>query len=118
MAFINKANKGSNASETSLEAIEGRLWNLEHEDLIDLALEFDESPMRYFTKQSLVQMNYLKRHYINQLAHAFFENPHRMDYLTGFEQRAKRRKMSFAEAASLAAAAEKARALAWEALNS
>jgi len=35
------------------------------DNLIDLALQFDESPMRYFTRESLQMMNYAKRHYVS-----------------------------------------------------
>ena len=70
----------------SLEAIESFLGRMALDDLIVLALEFDESPMRYFTEDILKQMNYTKRHYINQLGHAFFENLDRLDFLVNFEK--------------------------------
>ena len=57
--------------------------------MIVLALEFDESPMRYFTEDTLKQMGYTKRHYTSQLGHAFFENLDRLDYLVNFEKQRK-----------------------------
>ena len=51
--------------DSSLEGIETRLWLMDVDNLIDLALQFDESPMRYFTRESLQMMNYAKRHYVS-----------------------------------------------------
>lgn len=70
---------------TSLDQIEERLSQLDLQMLIKLALEFDASPMQYFSLENLVQFNYPKSHYIDQLAFAFFENPHRLDFLDKFE---------------------------------
>ena len=50
--------------DSSLEGIENRLQKMEQDELIELALSFDESPMRYFTKEYLVQLNYAKAHYV------------------------------------------------------
>ena len=38
---------------SSLEAIEGRLFAMSVDELIDLALEFESSPMRYFSREVL-----------------------------------------------------------------
>ena len=45
--------------------------------------------MRYFSEENLVKFSYPKRHYVNQLAFAFFENPHKLDYLSDFEKKVK-----------------------------
>lgn len=42
-----------NEPDYSLEGIEARLGLIHVEDLIVLALEFDESPMRYFSEPDL-----------------------------------------------------------------
>lgn len=89
-----------NEPDYSLEGIEARLGLIHVEDLIVLALEFDESPMRYFSEPDLKQLNYTKRHYISQLGHAFFENPHRLDYLLRFEKSIKEKALKKVEASA------------------
>ena len=54
--------------------------------------------MRYFSKENLVKFGYPKRHYVSQLAFAFFENPHKLHYLSDFEKKVKAmRKVKAAE---------------------
>ena len=60
-----KSKKRTSKDETSLEDIEGRLWKMDIKDLMNLALQFDESPLRYFTLDVLEQMAYPKRHYVS-----------------------------------------------------
>jgi len=63
-ALPNKAGDAS-AEDKSLDAIEGRLWLMEIEELMTLALDFDESPMKYFSREDLRMMGYTKRHYVS-----------------------------------------------------
>ena len=53
---VDEQKSGGSADEkdgSSLEAIEGRLFAMSVDELIDLALEFESSPMRYFSREVL-----------------------------------------------------------------
>lgn len=69
----------------SLEEIQTRLSAFTTDELITLALDFEESPMRYFSKEDLLDFGYPKRHYVGQLAFAFYENAHTLKVLEAFE---------------------------------
>ncbi len=43
--------------------------------------------MRYFSREDLVEFGYPKRHYVGQLAFAFYENIKLVTVLTNFEKR-------------------------------
>jgi len=57
-------NSNHDAEGTCLDSIEGRLRMLSVDELIELALMYDESPMRYFSRENLLQFGYPKRHYV------------------------------------------------------
>ena len=71
----------------SLEEIQTRLGAFTTDELITLALDFEESPMRYFSKEDLLDFGYPKRHYVGQLAFAFYENVHTLKVLEAYEEK-------------------------------
>ena len=79
-------------NDHSFEAIEARLMAMQISELMDLALEFEESPLKFFTLQSLKQVGYSKHHYVDQLTYAFFEHSDKIEFLTSFEQRIREQK--------------------------
>ena len=102
---------------SSLEGIQWLLRDIDKESLIDLALDFDLSPMQYYTRQDLDLFDYTKEHYVSQLSFAFFENSHRIHYLHQFLAQVEAKKAKVEAPASMPAKKRKMKKMASHSSN-